>query len=736
MSRFRLVLGSSAAALTLTASAHAAPLPVPTEAGRYALDRSLVLPSPTLTTTSPIIGVSGGIREGGISALQVVPGTGNRRFIAITDRGPNGQPNAATGGRTFPSPSFAPTIMELQADADGRLSVVRRLQIRVPGADPLRGSGSGLIPGDTQLITGFRNVVTSGIDDRTWLMTGDTTLAEYLPTDPYGMDTEGVAVDPRDGSYWVSDEYRPSIARLTPQGVMQQRIVPANAGVLDIDPTATTTPLSSAYGGANQPTLQELLPREFSARRQNRGMEGLAISADGTKLYGIMQNALDTRNSGADYISLGYGTRCNGVTGAGSTSQNFYRGVRIVEFDISHPSAPVLTGEYVYRLESISTTDSSAQGKLRISDLAWAGNRKLLVAEHDDDAVGHANRKIFEVDLAGATNLQSAAAYDTYLERQASTTVGANTQPLGCFLDGGTDAELAALAAPVTPVAKSTYLDLSPAGVDFIYNKVEGIALLEGVPGIAVANDNDFALDQDVTTNLSSEASQPDSQLRVYTTRPAQLTAPSISGTAKAGRTLTCDPGTIDGVGTVSVAYTWKRGSTPISGAQERRLTLTTEDVGSTISCSVVRTRSYGSVSVNAAPADSTASATVADFDTGATGPTGATGATGPAGATGATGATGPKGDTGATGPKGDAGVGVLPKVKCKLKGKRTVICTVTAPAGAARLTVSNGSGRVLARRSLATRRTVVVSLPRTGSLRFTARRGGNVIGAVTVSIG
>ncbi len=209
MSRFRLVLGSSAAALTLTASAHAAPLPAPTEAGRFALDRSLVLPSPTLTATSPIIGVSGGIREGGISALQVVPGTGNRRFIAITDRGPNGQPNAATGGRTFPSPSFAPTIMELQADADGRLSVVRRLQIRVPGADPLRGSGSGLIPGDTQLITGFRNVVTSGIDDRTWLMTGDTTLAEYLPTDPYGMDTEGVAVDPRDGSYWVSDEYPP-----------------------------------------------------------------------------------------------------------------------------------------------------------------------------------------------------------------------------------------------------------------------------------------------------------------------------------------------------------------------------------------------------------------------------------------------------------------------------------------------------------------------------------------------
>src|ERR1700712_3481616 len=114
-----------AAALAVAASAgpaQAAPLASPTEAGRYALDRSLILPSPSLTDASPIIGLGGGIREGGLSALQVVPGTGNRRFISITDRGPNGQPTAATDGRTFPSPGFSPTIMELQADEDGRLS--------------------------------------------------------------------------------------------------------------------------------------------------------------------------------------------------------------------------------------------------------------------------------------------------------------------------------------------------------------------------------------------------------------------------------------------------------------------------------------------------------------------------------------------------------------------------------------------------------------------------------------
>ena len=41
----------------------------------------------------------------------------------VSDRGPNGQPTAAAGGRTFPSPGFAPTIYELQADDDGRLSI-------------------------------------------------------------------------------------------------------------------------------------------------------------------------------------------------------------------------------------------------------------------------------------------------------------------------------------------------------------------------------------------------------------------------------------------------------------------------------------------------------------------------------------------------------------------------------------------------------------------------------------
>jgi hypothetical protein len=242
-----------------------------------------------------------------LSVLQVVPGSGNTRFVSVSDRGPNGQPTAAEGGRTFLSLPFAPIIYELEAQPDGRLAVLSRTQIRVPGTDPVRADA--LFGGGTSLITGIRNVVTPTVDDRTWRMTADTTVAEYLPTDPYGLDTEGIARDPRDGSYWVSDEYRPSIARVDRFGVMRQRIVPGGSGALDTDPTAATVPLSSFYGGAQQPALQEKLPAEYQARRLNRGMEGLALSPDGTKLRGMMQNALDTQN--ADLVANGYGSQCH-----------------------------------------------------------------------------------------------------------------------------------------------------------------------------------------------------------------------------------------------------------------------------------------------------------------------------------------------------------------------------------------------------------------------------------------
>lgn len=740
---------AAGAALAFAAPASGAALSDPAESGRYALDRALVLPTPLLTNVSPLLSTPDpmgltGMREGGLSALQVVPGSGNRRFLTISDRGPNGATTAAAGGRTFPSPTYAPTILELEADDGGRLAVRSRTQIRVPGSDPRRGDAA--FAGDPSLITGIRNVVTTGVDDRTYLMTGDTTVSEHLPTDPYGLDTEGITRDPRDGSYWVSDEYRPSIVRLDRNGVMRARIVPDGAGALDTDPGAATVPLSDAYDGPDQPSLQQVLPAEYNARKLNRGLEGLTQSPDGTKLYAMMQNPLDTSTYGA---ALGYGSRCTGSGDAGTTaptSTNWWRDVRIVELDVTDPSQPSVSGEWIYRLDQLSTTDATVQGYLRVSDIAWAGPRRLIVDEHDDVNRDKNGRKFFEVDLSGATDVHDAAAYDTPAERAASITVGGRTQALGCFFDNGSAAELAALPTPVSTAPKSLYLDIGRAGVDFPNGKIEGIALLEGMPGVAVVNDNDFGFSQDTATNLISGAEDPSSQLRIYTSRPA-LTGggPVVTGTAKAGRTLTCAAPTFSGTGTLRFGYAWLRGGTEIAGADDDRHTLSSEDVGATIACRVVGTRVSGPVVATSAAATSAPTAAVADFDAGAPGPAGPSGPAGPAGPKGdpgARGAAGPNGARGFGGPrgaKGDRGpAGPTPKVTCSLVKRKRAITGVRCAVKASRAStiVARSGSRTLAR---ATVRRGVASLRLPASARrvtFAALdRSGRSVATVKVSV-
>jgi hypothetical protein len=707
-----LAAALSACAVAVPA-AGAAPLANPVEAGRYTFDRALVLPTPALSPASPINATGGGLREGGLSALEVVPGTGNRRFLSISDRGPNGQPAAADKGRTFPSPGFSPILYELEAQSDGRLAVLSRTQLRVPGTDPVRVDDPAAFPGDASLITGIKNVTTTGLDDNIYLQTGDTSISPvpgYQKTDPYGLDTEGVQRDPRDGSYWVSDEYRPSIAHFDRDGVMISRIVPAGSGSL---PTlngagaGTAGTLDDWYGGADQPALLERLPAEYKARRQNRGLEGLALSPDGTKMYVMMQNALDTRG----YPAQGYGTACSGSSDAGAASPNstnWWRDVRIAELDISNPADPQLTGEWLYRTQQLSATDPTVQGYARVSDIAYAGPGRLLVDEHDDANPAKNGRNVWEVDLGQATNLVTA--YPTAGSRTGSQTVAGKTQPLGCFLDNGSVAELAALPTPVTALTATTgkalYLNLGIDGVDFRNDKLEGLTVLEGVPGVAMVNDNDFGFAQGDDLAIAP-AADPSETLRIYTSRPQSTVAPSLSGTAKAGRTLTCAPGTFDGTGALALSYTWKRDGVVVDGADANRYTLSAEDVGKAITCTVLATRVAGAVVATAAPVSTAATAAVADYDTGTTGPQGPAGPKGDAGAPGAAGPTGPAGPIGPAGPTGPRGPkgesGAIGRVTCALtRNKRRAITGVTCKvsAKAARVTARAG-GRALARASV-----------------------------------
>jgi hypothetical protein len=97
-----------------------------------------------------------------------------------------------------------------------------------------------------------------------------------LGSDPCGADTEGIAALD-DGTFWVADEYGPSLLRVAGDGRVLFRVVPRGA--------------SAALRDARFP-VRAVLPRIASRRRLNRGFEALALSKDGRRLFAMFQSAL------------------------------------------------------------------------------------------------------------------------------------------------------------------------------------------------------------------------------------------------------------------------------------------------------------------------------------------------------------------------------------------------------------------------------------------------------------
>jgi hypothetical protein len=85
------------------------------------------------------------------------------------------------------------------------------------------------------------------------------------------------------------------------------------------------------------------------------------------------------------------------------------------------------------------------------------------------------------------------------------------------------------------------------------------------------------------------------------TTPPVNTERPSISGTLRTGRTLTCSEGTFTGA--TSFAPAWLRNGTPISAATAATYTLTATDAGKAIQCRVTATGPGGTVVAESAPA-------------------------------------------------------------------------------------------------------------------------------------
>ncbi len=80
--------------------------------------------------------------------------------------------------------------------------------------------------------------------------------------------------------------------------------------------------------------------------------------------------------------------------------------------------------------------------------------------------------------------------------------------------------------------------------------------------------------------------------MTIVNTTPLAVVAPSVSGTAKAGETLTATTGTWrPSAATYTYAYQWFRGTTAVPGAHGASFALTTADVGQRVSAEVTASR-------------------------------------------------------------------------------------------------------------------------------------------------
>ncbi|PAX54907.1 phytase [Brunnivagina elsteri] len=368
---------------------------------------------------------------GGFSGLyfQGLAANGNLKFVTHTDRGPNGEPTGQN--RPFFLPNFQPEIVNFELNrTSGQIDITKRTGLfRPDGTTPLTG-----LPNLQAKANNLAYTDEIGVDLDN----------KALANDPLGADLEGIVVAPN-GDYWMVDEYRPAIYHFDIKGKLLERFIPKGTA-------AAPNPVQPAgtFG-------IEILPEVYAQRRSNRGFEAVAL--EGNKLYAFIQSAIDNPDNAANTAS--------------STSRNLL----VLEFDVV---SKTVTGEYLYLLDDITGTGTAKTDK--IGDAVSLGNGKFAVVERDDLATNASNKLIYQIDLAGATNINNPANF---------------TLPAGKTIEQLTPAELT--TAKINPVSKSLIANAAKLGYTGV-EKLEGLALV--APNtLALINDNDF----NVTGNSPTE---------------------------------------------------------------------------------------------------------------------------------------------------------------------------------------------------------------------------------------
>ena len=373
---------------------------------------------------------------GGMSGLFYEGTTedGRLQFIATPDRGPNGEPtdvdNDGENERPFPLPDYQARLIRFTLDREtSNIEITEQINL-------FREDGTTPITGLPNLQAGEPG--TAYTDEEAVDLNGNT-----LENDPFGADMESILVAP-DGTFWLSDEYRPAIYHFDAEGTLINRFIPEG---------------TAAAAGADAGTFgTETLPAVYAQRRANRGFEGMALNTDNDRLYAFIQSPIDNPDiSNAEASEQGL-----------SNDQNS-RDSQVLRILEINPETGQPTGEYVYFLEGSPGVD-------KIGDAVYAGDGKFYVIERDSGTESDSKKFIFEVDLTGATNI---------LGTDLSTATDEENA-----LEGKTADEL--LEMEVQAVTKTKILNLPSIGY-VAGDKPEGLALLDD-GSLAVINDNDFGL--------------------------------------------------------------------------------------------------------------------------------------------------------------------------------------------------------------------------------------------------
>lgn len=286
------------------------------------------------------------LKLGGFSGLVFLgkePETGKLLFMTHTDRGPNTEPFDVDGDgrpeRGFPLPSFNPELVRFSFDPMARkLEIEERIPLKQQDGKPL--SGLPNLPG----AKGSPWSDEVGVDLK----------GKVLSPQTLGADLEGLVVAP-DGTFWLSDEYRPSLFHFDARGVLIERYIP-KGGSADLGTPA--------------------LPEVLASRKANRGFEALAQVKD--KLYAFVQSPLVTPKAppkGAPKPPLR---------------------IRVIEFDLRSRKT---TGQYLYRLEHEAAD--------KIGDATAKPDGTLLVVERDEETGPTAVKRLYAVRFDTATNLET-----------------------------------------------------------------------------------------------------------------------------------------------------------------------------------------------------------------------------------------------------------------------------------------------------------------------------------------